>query len=307
MPHPQHIHGLLGADAPNTMLATPADDTDHDGYIELAEGQKSYGPILLSLTSPPGGALSDFPTAPGGVIDFKQTYDLADSSIFPAGFTASDLFPLTDREIVIHGLTVPQGAGAGTPGEVDGSGGYKAVLPVADGFIRAAALPCPNPRRWSSCWWARSAASPPCDAGCTAEARGCRRSRWRRTHPSAATPGSVLPSSHSRNAPPAVDDVAQPVDHPGMAQGRDGVAAAGDAAQLARLASPPRPLAPAPTVAASKGGVSNAPSGPFHTSVFSDGSRVATVARPWPGPTSRIIVSAGHGVDRRRSRSAGSA
>ena len=145
MPHPQHIHGLLGADAPNTMLATPADDTDHDGYIELAEGQKSYGPILLSLTSPPGGALSDFPTAPGGVIDFKQTYDLADSSIFPAGFTASDLFPLTDREIVIHGLTVPQGAGAGTPGEVDGSGGYKAVLPVADGFIRAAALPVPEP------------------------------------------------------------------------------------------------------------------------------------------------------------------
>jgi hypothetical protein len=144
MPHPQHIHGLLGADAPNTMLATPADDIDHDGYIELAEGQKSYGPILLSLTSPPGGALADFPTAPGGVINFSQTYNLADSGIFPAGITASDLFPLTDREIVIHGITVPAGAGAGTPGEVDGTGGYKAVLPVADGFIRAAAVPEPS-------------------------------------------------------------------------------------------------------------------------------------------------------------------
>lgn len=142
-PHPQHIHGLLGADAPNTMLASPADDTDHDGYIELAEGQMSYGPILLSLTSPPGGALSDFPTAPGGVIDFTQTYNLADSSIFPMGISASDLFPLTDREIVIHGMTVPDGAGAGTPGEVDGTGGYKAVLPVADGFIRAAPVPEP--------------------------------------------------------------------------------------------------------------------------------------------------------------------
>jgi hypothetical protein len=144
MPHPQHIHGLLGADAPNTMLATPADDTDHDGFIELAEGQNSYGPILLSLTSPPGGAIADFPTAPGGVINFTQTYNLADSGIFPAGITASDLFPLTDREIVIHGITVPAGAGAGTPGEVDGTEGYKAVLPVADGFIRAAAVPEPS-------------------------------------------------------------------------------------------------------------------------------------------------------------------
>lgn len=142
-PHPQHIHGLLGADAPNTMLASPADDVDHDGYIELAEGQMSYGPILLDLSSPPGGALSDFPTAPGGVINFKQTYDLSDSSIFDPGIMASDLFPLTDREIVIHGMTVPVGAGAGTPGEVDGTGGYKAVLPVADGFIRQAAVPEP--------------------------------------------------------------------------------------------------------------------------------------------------------------------
>lgn len=142
-PHPQHIHGLLGAAAPNTMLATPADDTDHDGFIELAEGLVSYGPILLPLTSPPGGALSNFPTAPNGVIDFTQTYNLADSSIFPSGISASDLFPLTDRELVIHGMTVPAGVGAGTPGEVNGTGGYLATLPVADGFIRAASVPEP--------------------------------------------------------------------------------------------------------------------------------------------------------------------
>ncbi|HEX5325515.1 MAG TPA: PEP-CTERM sorting domain-containing protein [Acetobacteraceae bacterium] len=137
-PHPQHIHGLLGADAPNTMLASPADDTDHDGFVELAEGLVSYGPILLPLTSPPGGAIGDFPTAPGGVINFKQTYDLTDSSIFPAGISASDLFPLTERELVIHGMTVAAGIGAGTPGEVNGTGGYLATLPVADGLIRAA-------------------------------------------------------------------------------------------------------------------------------------------------------------------------
>ena len=46
---------------------------------------------------------------------------------------------------MIHGLTVPSGAGAGTPGEVDGTGGYKATLPVADGFIQAAsAVPEPS-------------------------------------------------------------------------------------------------------------------------------------------------------------------
>jgi hypothetical protein len=40
------------------------------------------------------------------------------------------------REVVIHGLTVPA-VGAGTPGEVDGSAGYKVVLPVAGGEIHA--------------------------------------------------------------------------------------------------------------------------------------------------------------------------
>ena len=117
MPHPQHIHGQLGAAAPNTALPTAASDADHDGFIELAEGRTTYGPILVDLSSPPGGAVADFPTAPGGVIDFTQTYDLTSPTTFDAGFTANDLLPLTNREIVIHGLTVAAGIGAGTPGE----------------------------------------------------------------------------------------------------------------------------------------------------------------------------------------------
>lgn len=143
MPHPQHIHGQVGAAAPSTALATAASDTDHDGFVELAEGQVSYGPILVDLSSPPGGAVADFPTAPGGVIDFSQTYDLTNPTTFDASFTASDLFPLTDREIVIHGMTVAAGIGAGTMGEVNGTGGYLATLPVADGFIRAVGVPEP--------------------------------------------------------------------------------------------------------------------------------------------------------------------
>ena len=142
-PHPQHIHGLLGANAPNTATPTAASDTDGDGFVELAEGRVSYGPILLDLSSPPGGAISAFPTAPGGAISFSQTYDLADSSVFDAGFSAADLLPLSNREIVIHGLTVAAGVGAGTMGEVDGTGGYLAVLPVASGLIRAAPVPEP--------------------------------------------------------------------------------------------------------------------------------------------------------------------
>ena len=91
--------------------------------------------------------------------------------------------------------------------------------------------------------------------------------------PSAATPGRVLPSSHSRKAPPADGDVAHLVEHAGVAQRRHRVAAAGDAAQRFRPRSrPPRPCASA-MVAASNGGVSKAPSGPFQTSVFSAASR----------------------------------
>lgn len=37
--------------------------------------------------------------------------------------------------IEIHGLTVEEGVGTGTAGEVDGTGGYKPLLPVAAGTI----------------------------------------------------------------------------------------------------------------------------------------------------------------------------
>lgn len=124
--HPQHIHGFpSGQDADVPTLAV---DADNDGFIELAEGLTTYGPILLALTSPPGGALTDFPTAPDGTILFSQTYQL------PAGQLDTDPM-LFLREIVLHGMTVPDGVGAGTEGEVDGSNGYLAVLPVAAGEI----------------------------------------------------------------------------------------------------------------------------------------------------------------------------
>ena len=134
--HIQHIHGAFDAMGNPKDSFTPslaAGDTDGDGFLELAEGLPFYGPILLNLTSPPGAGLSGFPTAPDGRVDFTESYTLATD--LAAGIDPADLFPLYLREVVIHGQTVDGTAGGGTPGEVDGTAGYKLVLPVASGEI----------------------------------------------------------------------------------------------------------------------------------------------------------------------------
>ncbi|WP_406856697.1 hypothetical protein ABEG18_03420 [Alsobacter sp. KACC 23698] len=137
-PHIQHIHGFVDGTASHTP--TTASDADGDGYVELGEGLPQYGQILLNLTVDHAnatgqdnghshdGALTGFPTAPNGVISYVESFTL------PAGKLSQDTM-LDLREIVLHGLTVPAGPGAGTPGEVDGTAGYKLVLPVASGEI----------------------------------------------------------------------------------------------------------------------------------------------------------------------------
>lgn len=138
--HLMHIHGIIaetGHPAVST-LPTTANDTDGDGFIEMAEGLPAYGPVLLPLTSPPGGATADYPTAPGGIINFEQIYQLPDLGIYADDFSVAELLPLTWREIVLHGMTVEGTAGAGTAGEVNGTAGYKQILPVAAGLITVA-------------------------------------------------------------------------------------------------------------------------------------------------------------------------
>ncbi|HEV7368098.1 hypothetical protein [Arenibaculum sp.] len=146
-PHPQHIHGRFADTAEGPGTGEPIDsvsptllaDDDGDGFIELAEGLDTYGPILVPLTSPPGGEVANFPTAPGGTIFFEETYDLSDPAALADGVTADDLTPLDLREIVLHGAFVPEGAGDGTDGEVDGGPReYVPVLPVASGEIQEA-------------------------------------------------------------------------------------------------------------------------------------------------------------------------
>jgi hypothetical protein len=137
--HIQHIHGRIAEDGTAVDSNTPgaASDVDGDGFVELAEGLPQYGPILLNLSTPQGAGLDGFPTAPDGKIRYEQTFDLTSMAGFGMGIDAANLFPLDLREMVIHGLTVDGSAGAGTPGEIDGTAGYKLVLPVASGEIIA--------------------------------------------------------------------------------------------------------------------------------------------------------------------------
>jgi hypothetical protein len=50
-PHAQHIHGVVGQ---NSTCPTAAQDTDKDGIVNTSEGQATYGPILVSLTTDGG-------------------------------------------------------------------------------------------------------------------------------------------------------------------------------------------------------------------------------------------------------------
>jgi hypothetical protein len=145
--HPQHIHGPLSNGKPvQAKSPTLAQDNNNDGVIELNEGGTTYGPILIPLTSPPGGALSGFPTAPDGTIDFSQSYDLTNSGIYNDGFGKNDVLPLSLREIVLHGMTAP----VDIPKNLNGrqaftKGDYDPLLPVASGVLAAnTAVPEPS-------------------------------------------------------------------------------------------------------------------------------------------------------------------
>ena len=131
--HIQHIHGF--EDGRNATVPTLAQDNDRDGFIELAEGLETYGPILLDLTSTPGGELSGFPAPAGNSFLFSQTYDLSDPKNGEMAKLLDDV-SLARREIVLHGGSVREGHGQGTDGEVNGTAGYKLVLPIASGEIR---------------------------------------------------------------------------------------------------------------------------------------------------------------------------
>ncbi|UOA27116.1 DUF4214 domain-containing protein [Pseudosulfitobacter sp. DSM 107133] len=142
--HAQHIHGLFDGDGNPIDSVTPtiANDADRDGMVEVLEGVGQYGDVLLPLSS--GGAM---PVSDDmGRISFIANYDLTDDSNFfspvtMTDYTAEDIMPLILRELVIHGVEIPDGIGAGTGGEVNGGeNGFVGILPAAAGTIEIATL-----------------------------------------------------------------------------------------------------------------------------------------------------------------------
>lgn len=126
-PHVAHIHGKQGNQ--NATCPTMAQDRadDNDGFIEVAEGRNTYGPIIVPL--------GDVDPDNDGVVNYSMTFKLNKDSTFADGKDKDDLLPLELREIVIHGLTLQDGDGA-NGGEADGTAGYKVILPVACGEIQ---------------------------------------------------------------------------------------------------------------------------------------------------------------------------
>jgi hypothetical protein len=118
-PHLSHVHGLPnGADS---TCPTSAQDSDGDGFVELAEGAVTYGPIVLDFMN--------IDPDQDGNIDFQTNVQLSGA--------ATGALPLPNRHIVIHGMRVGA-VGAGTPGEVNGTAEYKVLLPVLCGEIMQA-------------------------------------------------------------------------------------------------------------------------------------------------------------------------
>ncbi len=98
-PHVQHIHGNAQGTCP-----TSASDTNHDGFVSVAEGLPSYGPILTTLSVAPGGTgngtspdATNVTIAPsGGSFTYSRTITLDSATLksIQAG----------NAVIVVHGL-----------------------------------------------------------------------------------------------------------------------------------------------------------------------------------------------------------
>lgn len=162
-----------GGVAVNSVVPTLSnDDLDGDGFLNFLEGRPAYGPVILNLTA------EQIPTAPSGTPPLTQFLQLAGAgeinpaTLFPSGtefnldttytFDLSDpdqlrqynnLTRLDQREIVLHGLTVPlalsnridQAAMGGAPAGVPlgDNEAFRVTAPVAAGTIRAVTVPEP--------------------------------------------------------------------------------------------------------------------------------------------------------------------
>lgn len=106
-------------DPSGEMPTTPVGDPP-PGETPTAPGVEA--PTDGGAATPSNPSTTDDAGSASGMYYFAETYDV------PESITS---FELTTFDL--HGLTVPEGVGAGTGLEVDGTGGYKAALPIAAG------------------------------------------------------------------------------------------------------------------------------------------------------------------------------
>ncbi len=158
-----------GGEAVNSILPTVANsDVDGDGFVNFLEGRPNYGPVVLNLSS------EQIESAPDGTPPLSQFLQLATAGelnpadLFPSGtefnldttytFDLNDpdqlrqynnLTPLDEREVVVHGLTIPtetseainKTAMGTAPAGMDLGNGeaFRITAPVAAGEIQAQA------------------------------------------------------------------------------------------------------------------------------------------------------------------------
>ncbi|CAN5565768.1 hypothetical protein BH20CHL7_BH20CHL7_04680 [soil metagenome] len=133
LPHLMHIHGDIGMlnDCPNIFDDRDA-DLDNDGFLNNAEAEPAYGPILVTFTttgSTSAAAALNLETAvmadSEGRIDYTRKFRIP-------GKVAVNL---SDLHIVIHGADLDEsGAYDGVVGSFPGVP-LEAELPVSCGVI----------------------------------------------------------------------------------------------------------------------------------------------------------------------------
>ena len=184
--HVAHIHGqfLGNADSPlleqgngdffageggtaadSTLPTLESSDVDGDGFLNFLEGRPSYGPVVLNLTSEQIEAAPDGTPPLSYFVELAQAGEINPAELFPSGtefnldttytFDLNDpdqlrqfnnLNPLGEREIVLHGLTIPsensaaidEAAMGSAPLGVDLGNGeaFRITAPVAAGTIQ---------------------------------------------------------------------------------------------------------------------------------------------------------------------------
>ena len=126
--HAQHIH-VGGTNSCPTISA----DTDKDGLINTTEGQPSYGPIEISLTTTgdtskdSGLAVERFPVADAnGIITYERTFPL------PAGVT---------EDMIGNGVVVTHGVSELFDDKAKYDGAKKSDIPKSESLPLEATIP----------------------------------------------------------------------------------------------------------------------------------------------------------------------